>query len=164
MANRTKSGSSLKLKLLQTSGPIVRIAPNLCSVSDPADLKTVYSGKFNKSLRSYGNKHVAGIEHLLILREPRAVKARRGLLQPLFQRAHLETFYPEMERYTSILLRQIEGERKAEGNVDVYRWLRLIAFDIIGMSFFVPGVLPCAHTDCSLCILQACLHTEWTWR
>ncbi|KAK9896419.1 cytochrome P450 [Cystobasidium minutum MCA 4210] len=119
--------------LHQTYGPIVRIAPNLCSISDPADLKTVYSGKFGKSPRSYDNKHVDGIEHMLILREPRAVKTRRGLLLPLFQRTNLETFYPELERYTSILLRQIEAEQKSEGSVDIFRWFRLVAFDIIGM-------------------------------
>lgn len=117
---------------MRTTGPIVRIAPNLCSVSDPSDLKTVYSGKFPKSARSYDNKHIDGIEHMLILREPRAVKARRGLLLPLFQRANLDTFYPELERYASVLLRQIETEQKTEGSVDVFRWLRLVAFDIIG--------------------------------
>lgn len=69
---------------------------------------------------------------MLILREPRAVKARRGLLLPLFQRANLDTFYPELERYASVLLRQIETEQKTEGSVDVFRWLRLVAFDIIG--------------------------------
>ena len=120
-------------RLCIRAGPIVRIAPNLCSISDPADLKTVYSGKFNKSARSYDNKHIDGVEHMLILREPRAVKARRGLLLPLFQRANLDAFYPELERYTSVLVKQIEAEQKAQGNVDVFRWLRLVAFDIIGM-------------------------------
>lgn len=71
---------------------------------------------------------------MLILREPRAVKTRRGLLLPLFQRTNLETFYPELERYTSILLRQIEAEQKSEGSVDIFRWFRLVAFDIIGAS------------------------------
>lgn len=98
---------------------------------------------------------------MLILREPRAVKARRGLLLPLFQRANLETFYPEMERYTSILLRQIEAEQKAEGNVDVFRWLRLVAFDIIGEVFLLRvNVVASAHVV-SMLSRYACVRCRY---
>jgi cytochrome P450 len=150
-------------------GPIVRIAPNLCSVSDPSDLKVVYGGKFPKST-SYSHKHIDGVEHMLILREPKAVKARRGLLLPLFQRSNLDAFLPELERYTSILLRQLEAEQKAYGNVDVFRWFRLVAFDIIGMSptsvlyaFDLVFDRPLSLRNL-MYTSQVCWHMEWTWR
>lgn len=100
---------------------------------------------------------------MLILREPRAVKARRGLLLPLFQRANLDAFYPELERYTSILVKQIEAEQKAQGNVDVFRWLRLVAFDIIG-GYSYEHLCGWNIEMLTLVVLQGCSLTVLTWR
>ena len=116
----------------QVLGPIVRVSPTLCSIADPEELKTVYGGKFPKSKARYQGKAVAGVEHMLVLRQPSEVKARRGLLLPLFQRGNLDGFFEEITRYTAQLLEQMIEEQNVSGSVDVFRWLRLMAFDVIG--------------------------------
>ena len=114
------------------AGPIVRVSPTLCSISDPAAVKDVYGGKFPKSKKRYQGKVFEGKEHLLMFSDPSAVKERRGLMLPLFQRSNLEGFAEEMQNITSQLLVQMENEQQIDGSVDVFRWLRLAAFDIIG--------------------------------
>ena len=117
-------------------GPVVRVSPTLCSISDPAALKTVYGGKFAKSQRRYEGKTYAGHEHLLMFDDPKRIKERRGLLLPLFQRSNLDAFTEEIQRYTTQMIEQMMEEQKTAGNVDVFRWLRLAAFDIIGTLQF----------------------------
>jgi len=68
-----------------------------------------------------------------MLREPSEVKARRGLLLPLFQRSNLDGFFDEMTRHTAVLLDQMAQEQKESSSVDVFRWFRLVAFDVIGI-------------------------------
>ena len=113
----------------------MRVSPTLCSISDPAALKIVYGGRFLKSKRRYrGNlKSIAGTEHALVLNDPRDAKARRAVLLPLFQRSNLEGFSDELQHFTAQLLDQMAIEQRALGKVDVFRWLRLMAFDVIGM-------------------------------
>jgi hypothetical protein len=114
-----------------TLGPVVRISPTLVSVADPAAIKVVYSGKFPKSYQRYAGKRLQGIDHALIFIEPTKAKARRGILLPLFQRQNLEAFEPELNHFVDELLTQITEEQAGDGTVDLFRWYRLVAFDII---------------------------------
>lgn len=102
------------------------------AIASPEELKTVYGGKFAKSQKRYRGKTINGHEHMLILKEPKAIKARRSILLPLFQKSNLENMYPDLQRYTTQFLNQIVHEQQTQGNVDFFRWFRLIAFDIIG--------------------------------
>ena len=130
--------SDIDIPASPLSGPIVSVSPTLCSVSDPNQLKLVYGGKLPKSKIHYEGKVLAGTDHMLTLREASEVKARRGLLLPLFQRANLEEFFAEMTRYTAQMLDQMVTEQKDKGSVDVFRWFRLMAFDVIGKGVWLP--------------------------
>jgi len=112
-------------------GPVVRISPNLISINESSALKSVYGGKFPKSEPRYFGKHMDGIEHMLIMNTHEKFRTRRNILLPLFQRSNLESFEEEMNSYTQTFLEQIEKEQKEEGSADVFRWFRLVAFDII---------------------------------
>jgi len=112
-------------------GPVVRISPNLISVNDPQSLKVVYSGKFPKSDPRYFGKHMAGTDHMLVMNTFEKFRARRNILLPLFQRSNLEAFEPDLQHFTGIFLDQVEKESKTEGSADLFRWYRLVAFDII---------------------------------
>lgn len=81
---------------------------------------------------AYNPKRIDGIPHSLTFTNPSESKARRKIILPLFQRQNLLDFLPEIQHLTSTLIRQIDHEQASEGSVDVFRWLRLIAFDIIG--------------------------------
>ncbi|KAH8920630.1 cytochrome P450 [Atractiella rhizophila] len=117
--------------LHQKYGPAVRISPTLVSINDPSALKQIYGGKFLKSNPRYFGKHMDGTEHMLVLNEFDKVKARRGILLPLFNKGNLEGFEPELHKYTNVFLDRVEREMKVEGSADFFRWMRLVAFDII---------------------------------
>ncbi|KAK4047062.1 hypothetical protein OIV83_005625 [Microbotryomycetes sp. JL201] len=120
-------------ELHQQYGPVVRIAPNTLAFAEPAAAKTIYTGNgFLKSYARYHGKNVDGVQHSLTFIEPSQSKRRRSILLPLFQRNNLETFIPHMEEYLAKFLNQVAKEQKHEGSVDLYRWLRLLAFDVIG--------------------------------
>lgn len=129
-------------------GSVVRIGPNLMSINNPDCLKSVYGGKFPKSEPRYFGKHMDETEHMLIMNTSvfllcllievlingcshEKFRARRNILLPLFQQKNLQSFEPDLQHYTSVFLEQIEKEQKAEGSADVFRWFRLVAFDII---------------------------------
>jgi len=125
--------------LIPSIGPVVRVSPTLVSVSDPEALKVVYGGKLLKSPVRYDGKKPGGYEHALVFYQPAQAKARRGLLLPLFQRANLESMFEEMTRYITQLADQMSKEQKEVGSVDMFRWFRLAAFDIIGLFMFTGG-------------------------
>ena len=118
------------------------------SINNPDCLKSVYGGKFPKSEPRYFGKHMDETEHMLIMNTSvlplcflievlingcshEKFRARRNILLPLFQQKNLQSFEPDLQHYTSVFLEQIEKEQKAEGSADVFRWFRLVAFDII---------------------------------
>ncbi len=69
---------------------------------------------------------------MLVMTDPEKVKARRNILLPLFRRAGLDDFHESLREFTAQFLEQVAKEQKENGNVDVFRWSRLAAFDIIG--------------------------------
>ncbi|KAM0791528.1 hypothetical protein ACM66B_005977 [Microbotryomycetes sp. NB124-2] len=120
-------------QLHQRYGPVVRISPNTVAFADPAAAKTIYGGNgFLKSLPRYQGKNVDGVQHSLTFIDPAQSKRRRAVLLPLFQRGNLESFLPILEEYLEQALSQMWTEQQLEGTVDVYHWLRLLAFDVIG--------------------------------
>lgn len=115
------------------TGPIVRISPNLCAVADPNEMKIVYGGKLAKSRKRYEGKRMDGVDHALVLLDAKAAKARRGIILPLFQKDNLRAFESSLHHYTEQVLDQLDREQHQQGHADVFRWFRLVAFDIIGL-------------------------------
>ena len=110
-------------------GPVVRVAPNYVSVSDPASIKQIYSVKFIKS-NVYNALTVGGEWHCLLMKQPSDYTPRRKLLLPLFQPKNLTEFEPTMYRSIQTFIDSINADSR-NGPVDCYRWLRLLAFDVI---------------------------------
>ena len=110
-------------------GPVVRVAPNYISVSDPSSIKQIYGGKFIKS-DVYNALTVGGEWHCLLMKEPSDYTPRRKLLLPLFQPKNLADFEPIMYKSVQTFIDSIIADSH-NGPVDFYRWLRLLAFDII---------------------------------
>ena len=110
-------------------GPVVRVAPNYVSVSDPSSIKQIYGGKFLKS-NVYNALTVGGEWHCLIMKESSDYSPRRKLLFPLFQVKNLTEFEPIMNTSIQTFIDSIVADSQ-NGAVDFYRWLRLLAFDVI---------------------------------
>ncbi|KAL8276800.1 hypothetical protein RQP46_010805 [Phenoliferia psychrophenolica] len=50
---------------------------------------------------------------------------------PTFSTANLRATTPLMHSYINKFIAQVENAQEKEGSVDVFRWYRLLAFDII---------------------------------
>lgn len=96
----------------------------------------MYGGKFTKAVTRYRGKRIASVEHALIIEDLKEQKYRRSLLLPLFQKANLDAFGPDLEMYANQLIAQMQKDQDNAGCVDIFRWMRLAAFDIIGKTMF----------------------------
>ena len=110
-------------------GPVVRVAPSNVSISDVRSIKQIYSGKFIKS-NVYNALTVGGEWHCLLMKDFRDYSPRRKLLLPLFQPRNLTDFEPIMYKSIHTFIESILADSLI-GPVDFYRWLRLLAFDVI---------------------------------
>ena len=64
------------------------------------------------------------------MKEPKDYSPRRKLLFPLFQPKNLTDFEPVMYKSIQTFIDSIVADSQ-NGAVDFYRWLRLLAFDVI---------------------------------
>lgn len=105
-----------------------------------------------KSVTRYRGKNVAGVDHALTMENVKEQKARRNLLLPLFQRANLDVFMPDLEMYSTQLITQMAKQQAAEGEVDVFRWMRLVAFDVIGKLVVI--IANCQEQTTDACLYR----------
>ncbi|THH21149.1 hypothetical protein EW146_g362 [Bondarzewia mesenterica] len=132
-------------------GPIVRLAPNHVSISDPAALQIVYAHG-NGSLKSNFYDAFVSIQRGLFNTRDRAAHARkRKIVSHIFSQKSVLEFEPNVREYVKMLLQQwdrlsdmaakdMEGEEgeggwKGRGGrlwLDCLPWYNYLAFDIIG--------------------------------
>lgn len=110
-------------------GPVVRVAPNELSFSEPTAVKVIYSSSaFAKEERFYFAKRIFHENHLLSFRDNRAHRQRQKLLQRGFSQASVLEFEPNMTNKIQTLLDQLA---KAPQPVDVLPWAHWLGFDTI---------------------------------
>lgn len=110
-------------------GPVVRVAPNELSFSEPTAVKEIYSSSaFAKEERFYFAKRIFHENHLLSFRDNRAHRQRQKLLQRGFSQASVLEFEPNMTNKIQTLLDQLA---KAPQPVDVLPWAHWLGFDTI---------------------------------
>lgn len=110
-------------------GPVVRVAPNELSFSEPAAVKEIYSSSaFAKEERFYFAKRIFHENHLLSFRDNKAHRQRQKLLQRGFSQASVLEFEPNMSSKIQTLLDQLA---KAPQPVDVLPWAHWLGFDTI---------------------------------
>lgn len=110
-------------------GPVVRVAPNELSFSEPTAVKEIYSSSaFAKEQRFYFAKRIFHENHLLSFRDNRAHRQRQKLLQRGFSQASVLEFEPNMSSKIQALLDQLA---KAPQPVDVLPWAHWLGFDTI---------------------------------
>lgn len=148
-------------------GPIVRIAPNHASISDPAALHLVYAHG-NGSLKSNFYDAFVSIQRGLFNTRDRSAHARkRKIVSHIFSQKSVLEFEPYVREYVKTLIQQwdrlydlaIKGMEGPEGEggwkgrngrlwLDCLPWYNYLAFDIIGdLAFGSPFGMLLAAKD-----------------
>ena len=113
----------------QQYGPVVRVAPNELSFSNPAAVKDIYSSNaFAKEQRFYFAKRIFHENHLLSFRDNKAHRQRQKLLQRGFSQASLLEFEQAMASKIQTLLDQFA---RASQPIYVLPWAHALGFDTI---------------------------------
>ena len=113
-------------------GPLVE------NVVDPGHGDHAQESEASRCWDGRAHRRPLAVEHLVLgLFVPNQSHSRANAEQVhrfygYLQRANLESLFEEMCSYTNLLLDQMIKEQKELGSVDVFRWFRLTAFDVIG--------------------------------
>jgi cytochrome P450 len=119
----------------QYKAPVVRVAPNWYSISDPSALKTIYGpgSKFEKSAWFEGWKHPSPKEYSLFTFRSNEVHAReRKKFQSMYSMSALVSYEKYVDECASILAERLREFAKSGARIDMSHWLNCYAFDVIG--------------------------------
>lgn len=124
------------IKLHQENGPIVRLAPNWYSISDPAALKTIYGHgtKFEKSewYDAWNFAPDLTLTNIFSERSPKKHTVNRRKVAANYSMTSLVAYEPFVDDCIRIFKRRLD-EFAAEGrSIDMMHWLQCYAFDVIG--------------------------------
>ncbi|KAL8276178.1 hypothetical protein RQP46_011436 [Phenoliferia psychrophenolica] len=108
--------------LFQKYGPLVRTGP----------FSQIYGQSWVKA-DFYDGLMFEGKMHLLGVRDPKEAVKRRRAIMPTFSTANLKATTPLIHSYIEQFTVQVEAAQRDKGSVDVFRWYRLLAFDIIAL-------------------------------
>lgn len=127
----TKSPSTHQLFLKY--GNVVRTGPNTVAFNTVDSMKIIYGQAWEKGT-FYDALEIGSRMHLLGVRIPAEASKRRKAIMPTFSTSNLRETTPMIHSYISKFITQIDAAQASEGSVDVFRWYRLLAFDIIAVS------------------------------
>ena len=119
----------------QYKAPVVRVAPNWYSISDPSALKTIYGpgSKFEKSDWFEGWKHPSPKEYSLFTYRSNEVHAReRKKFQSMYSMSALVSYEKYVDECASILAGRLREFAESGARIDMSHWLNCYAFDVIG--------------------------------
>ncbi|KAF4549640.1 Cytochrome P450-like protein 81 [Elsinoe fawcettii] len=139
---RTFRPEQVHINLHERYGPVVRLGPNIVSVSDPSALQTIYAPNagFVKSAFYRVQQTLSMGQPLLTLfttlNEAAHARLRRAVSNA-YAMSTLVQFEPLVDSTTSAFLEQLSKRFAVEGTVlDFGTWLQYYAFDVIGELTF----------------------------
>jgi cytochrome P450 len=131
------------MKLHEQYGRIVRIGPNIISVSDPAAISTVYgTSPVWKKGPSYevivGVSNGSLVRSLITMNETQQSAVMKGFGSAFTPNAVLD-YEPFVDESAALLVAALEEQR----SVDIVKWLQLFAMDVLNRNAFgeSPGFL-----------------------
>ncbi|UPK97402.1 hypothetical protein LCI18_008337 [Fusarium solani-melongenae] len=123
------------VELHKKHGPIVRIAPNECSIDDPAAVKLIYgSGKgFVKSpwYQASGNPY-STTTNIFSEPNPHLHSAARRKIASAYSMTSLVQVEPFVDECTALLIQKMDEFASSGASVDIAHWMQCFAFDVIG--------------------------------
>lgn len=129
------------IKLHKQYGKLVRIAPNVVSVSDPEEINTIYGLKsqFTKSavypLASISWNKKA--EHnIFSTRDVEYHKQQKRKVAHAFGLSSLLDMEPAIDSCTNLLMKKLDHYADSNTSVDLAKWMQYYAFDVIGEISF----------------------------
>lgn len=118
-------------------GPIVRIGPNECSISDGAALNAIYNehGGFRKA-DCYENFDFEGHATIFSARDGEYRARRSKAVSPLFSTANIRAGQPAIEACVERFVERVRAEARTGEPVDVLNLSRSLALDAVSSFLF----------------------------
>ncbi|KAL4908288.1 hypothetical protein BDW74DRAFT_99249 [Aspergillus multicolor] len=128
------------IKLHQVNGPIVRIAPEYFSISDPSAVKAIYGHgtKFTKSewYDAWNFSTDPNQTNLFSERVPKRHAESRKKVASMYAMSSLVAYEPFVDNCINVFKQRLD-EFAVQGKViDFAHWLQCYAFDVIGEITF----------------------------
>lgn len=121
------------------AGPIVRIAPNEVSVSDPAALKLIYAvnaGFTKTDFYAPFASHISPNEDLFTQRDEKHHAHRRRLVNALYSLSSVLESERFIDACTATFMSRLDEFVDSGETVDLGLWLQMYAFDVVGELFY----------------------------
>lgn len=138
-AVRNGRGQDYQLPIHKKFGSMVRLAPNLIQISDPAAIETIYGPKhdFIKGEFYAGfNPKISKRQDNFTERDEVAHARRRRTVAHLYTQAAVLEYEPCVDRCIALFYKRMEDFAASGATVDMSVWLRKYTFDIIGEIFY----------------------------
>ncbi|KAK4173808.1 putative cytochrome P450 pisatin demethylase-like protein [Triangularia setosa] len=120
-------------------GPIIRIAPDEVSISDPSVIKTIYGAgtTFTKTefYKAFSAPWARYPEHFCNV-DPKSHGERRKLVNHVYTMSNIGRYEPDVEQCIELLAQRVKDASESGQPTDMALWLRYYAFDVIGILFF----------------------------
>ncbi|KAI0162906.1 pisatin demethylase [Pestalotiopsis sp. NC0098] len=116
-------------------GPIIRLAPNRYSISDPAAIRTIYGpgSKFSKSdyYIPFGAPNMAHADVFSETSNSQHALERRKLSN-MYAMSSLVSYEPFVDKVNGEFMDALAGHARAGRAFDLFSWMQFYAFDVIG--------------------------------
>ncbi|KAK4656761.1 hypothetical protein QC762_207060 [Podospora pseudocomata] len=120
-------------------GPIIRIAENEVSISDPTVIKAIYGAgtAFTKTefYSAFSMPWSRFPEHFCNI-DPKSHGERRKLVNHVYTMTNVGRYEPAIEECIELLYQCVKDASESGRPTDMALWLRYYAFDVIGILFF----------------------------
>ncbi|KAJ9136521.1 Cytochrome P450 oxidoreductase [Coniochaeta hoffmannii] len=126
---------------LEAHGPLVRIAPNVVSVGDPKEIKTIYglTGAYTKSA-FYPIQSISWQKkpqmNLFSTRDPVYHREQKKKVAGAYSLTSLLESEPAVDSCTELLMARLDEYATTGRPVDLGMWLQFYAFDVVGEVTF----------------------------
>lgn len=121
--------------LTRTQGPIVRLAPNRYSISDPKAIRTIYGpgSKFSKSdyYRPFGHPDDANKDIFSERSNAKHAQEKRRSAN-LYSMSSLVMYEPFVDKVNEEFMAAISDHARTDRAFDLFTWMQFYAFDVIG--------------------------------
>ncbi|KAF2196197.1 cytochrome P450 [Delitschia confertaspora ATCC 74209] len=115
-------------------GPVVRIAPNEYSISDPEAIKTIFGHgtQFMKapSYKAAGDPY---FPNLFTELDPPTHATLRRKFAPLYSMSSIVSMEPCVQKCTAVLTERLREFAQSGAAFNLQEWLQFYAFDLIGL-------------------------------
>lgn len=121
------------------AGPIVRIAPDEVSISDPAALKLIYAvnaGFTKTDFYTPFAAHISPNEDLFTQRDEKLHAQRRRFVNGLYSLSSVLESERSINACTATFMSRLDEFVNSGETIDLGLWLQMYAFDVIGELFY----------------------------